>query len=136
MSCTGGRKRPLPCNNLYPTSILPDNLYEGDDLISDTIQRRLWIIFEQDFNDSISVLVDSKLYKTERIVTDRVIGVCKSSVQINYSGYKRDPLISILFLERNKCISFYPVYGKRMAYINSVEDAWSIELSNIIREYR
>lgn len=125
-----------PCKDTFEVDIDNSSLYEDASLIKDSMFKKLVIVFEQSFNDSIYILCGTKIIEQKKIETDRMLGVSRDMITIDYSKYKKRPKISIILRNKNECISFFPMRGKRMAYINHINGAWSVELSNIIREYR
>lgn len=126
-----------PCKDTMEVDIENSSLFEKESIIQDSTPSKIKIIFEQNFNDSICILCDHDVIKANRFKTTRGLGVCTDVVKIDYSKYKEIPRISIIIVgDSSDCISFYPRKGKQIAYINHVSNAWSIELSNVIREYR
>jgi hypothetical protein len=104
--------------------------------LSDSSKRELELVFEQDFNDKISIFLDDKCIITDTFKTIRNLGLCLNKNSIDYSKFKEIPKISIVLNSKNNCISFYPRPNKRIAYINCIKGGWSVELSNDLRDYR
>lgn len=124
------------CKDTIQTDEYFDNSVDDDLIIKDSLQKKIKIIFEQDFNDKISVLTNNKIVFAKKIKTNRSLGVCLEMITIDYSKFIHLPKISIIQSNNKDCISFYPKLGKRIAYINYSKGSWSVELSNIIREYK
>lgn len=131
-----GQKRIKICENHLKVNIDYSKPGEIENSIKDTLLSKIDLIFEQRFNDSILVLVNNKVIVEKKIVTEEFLGVSKEYFSINYSKYSRPPEISIVLAKANDCISFHPIKGKRIAYISHIGAGWSVELSNIIREYK
>jgi hypothetical protein len=136
LGCATSQSVLKPCKATFDVTVLRDDVYEGDILIKDSLRAQMKIIFEQDFDDSIYVFVDDVFFQVNHIETDRLLGVSPQFVTIDYSTYKKLPKLSFVLKKGEECISFYPRRGKQMAYINCLNGAWSVELSNIMREYR
>lgn len=136
LGCTSSQKIIKPCNNIFEVTVLRDEVYEGDVLIADSLRSQLKIIFEQSFDDSVYVFIDNSFFQVSSIITNKLLGVSPQFITIDYSAYKKLPKLSFVLVKGKECISFYPRKGKQMAYINYLDGAWSIELSNIMREYR
>ena len=130
------QNKTTPCKDTFEVDIDNTGLYENASLIKVSMQKKLEIVFEMDFNDSIYIYCGTKIIQHKKIETNKPLGVSRETVKIDYSNYKDTPRISIFLKKKNDCISFFPKRGKRMAYINHINGAWSVELSNIIREYR
>lgn len=109
---------------------------DKDDLIDDSTKKELKLIFEQYFDGKVCILLNDVPFITDSLITIKNIGVCAKTISIDYSKYQQLPKISIYLVSSNDCISFYPKIGKRNAYINHLRTAWSIEVSNVIRNYR
>lgn len=125
-----------PCKDTFEVDVENSGLYEGASLMKDSMLKKIDIVFEQNFNDSISIFCGNKITSQKKIETNRRLGVSTEIITIDYSDYKETPKVSIILKNKNDCISFYPIRGKRMAYVNRINGAWSVELSNVIREYR
>jgi hypothetical protein len=124
------------CRDTIAVNIGYSSLADEDHLVNDSSQRELKIVFEQDFNDKISIFLDDRCLVTDTFKTNRNLGVCLNTISIDYSKFIKMPKISVILNSKNNCVSFYPRLGKRIAYINCIEGAWSIELSNVLRDYR
>ena len=125
------------CKNYIEADI--DNLmtpFDKDNLLTDTLSKKIALIFEQTFDDSVVIKVDTRILYKAKLKTRKFLGVCDSSFNVDYSGYAKPPKISVFLPGRKECISFYPKHGKQLAYINLIQKGWSIELSNLVREYR
>ena len=81
------------------------------------------------------MFADNKLIEHKKVITHQFLGASMEAIFIDYSKNKKIPKISIIISGKD-CIAFYPQIGKKMAYINFIKDAWSVELSNVVREYR
>ncbi|HEY8387905.1 MAG TPA: hypothetical protein VIK74_04840 [Parasegetibacter sp.] len=136
LGCASSQSVLRPCKDTFDVTVLKDVVYEGDVLIQDSLRAQLKIAFEQDFNDSVYVFVGDILIQVNHIVTDRLLGVSPQFITIDYSMYEKMPKVSFVLKRAKECVSFYPKRGKQMAYVNYLNGAWSIELSNIMREYR
>lgn len=110
---------------------------DKENLLTDTLSQKIELIFEQTFDDNVTIMLNDKIIGTKRMKTLRFLGVCDSTFNIDYSAYKTLPKISIILNHNTDCVSFYPVRGKQIAYIGHIlRKAWSVELSNIVREYK
>lgn len=136
LGCASSQTILKPCKDTFDVTVLRDVVYEGDVLIQDSLRSQLKIVFEQDFNDSIYIFVGDILLQVNHIVTDRLLGVSPQFVTIDYSMHEKMPKVSFVLKNGKECVSFYPKRGKQMAYVNFLNRAWSVELSNIMREYR
>lgn len=130
-----GQYKTTPCRDTFEVDIYYSGQFDENFLINDSLVKTIEIVFEQDFNDSVLILCGSKIIQQKWIVTKRPLGVSPDIIKVDYRKMA-NPLISIILKQQNDCISFKPIRGKRMAYINRINGAWSVELSNIIREYR
>ena len=130
------QKRMKPCVDTIAVNISYDSQVNEDNVVKDSSKKELRLVFEQDFNDSLLILLDDSLFTTGFFKTQRNLGVCLNDISIDYSTYREVPKISIMLSSERDCISFYPRKGKRIAYINYIQGGWSIELSNILRDYR
>jgi hypothetical protein len=124
-----------PCKDTFKTNVLSYRPSESSDLIKDSLIRKITLVFEQNFNDSISIFVNDSLFETSFFKTIHNLGVCKNTVSIDYSELKGVPRISVVVHSKNDCISFYPRADKRMVYITWIQRGWSVDLSNVIRHY-
>lgn len=125
-----------PCERTINPSI--DNYLSMEEdryRLSDTLSQKVDLVFEQSFDDTVVIMVDSCVKYKSVIKTKKFVGVCDSSFLIDYSRYNNIPLVSIYLINKNVCISFRPRKGQRIAYINYLCGAWSIELSNVVRGY-
>ena len=105
--------------------------YEGDSI------KKVIIIFENNFNgDQVAVLVNNRIKWKKNVTTVRTKGASNQVCEIDYAEFKEPPLITIK-IKHKRCVSFYPILGKRICYINYFkEEAWSIQASNILKSYR
>jgi hypothetical protein len=125
-----------PCKDTVEANVLSYNPSESFDLLKDSLTKNLKLVFEQHFNDTISIFVNDRLFKIGFFKTAENLGVCPNTVSIDYSAFKGVPNISIVLHSKNGCISFYPREDKRIAYITCIEGGWSVDLSNVMRRYR
>jgi hypothetical protein len=125
-----------PCTYVIDAEI-DNSTTDTENLLKDTLLKKINLIFEQTFDDSAVIMIDKKVLYQTRIKTRKFLGVSDSSFSINYSQYAKPPKISIYLTDKKACVSFYPKEGKQLAYINyHFQAGWSIELSNLTREYR
>jgi len=124
------------CNKLViPTIESNRDNEDGELYFSDSLIRKIRIIFERDFDDSVTIYLNQTLVFDSIIKTSPSIGASKRFIDINYSKYDQLPKISVL-LRRGNCVYFYPVVGKRVLYVNYSKGFWNLEYSNIQRQYR
>ena len=125
-----------PCADTIEVDIEISGFFDQKLLVKDSMIQQIQIIFERSFNDSVYIFCDQQLQNIKRIKTNETMGVNPEIVTIDYLKLKKIPKISVVLKNENKCISFYPIKGKQIAYINHINNGWSVELSNIMREYR
>jgi hypothetical protein len=128
--CQNGIKS---CKDTITVSV---ELDKGTPVHMDSTKRKIEMVFEQDFNDKISIYLDNIYFKTDSFKTIRNLGVCLNSISIDYSKFKKIPKISVVLDSRNNCVTFYPRIDKKLAYINCIKGGWSVELSNILKDYK
>jgi hypothetical protein len=101
--------------------------------VSDTTAKVLNLTFEQGFDDSIKIFIDSKEVFSKKILTLKNIPVVDEEFKINYDS--QNSLIEILLVNKNRKISFKPMPGYRICYLNRLLEIWSLEFSNYQRVY-
>jgi hypothetical protein len=101
-------KKTGPCTVIIPPDIENSGLFDKNSLIKDSIALKLFIIFEQHFDDSVYIFSDNKLEQIKYIKTINNLGVCPDVVKIDYSNLDTIPKISLVMKRVNECISFYP----------------------------
>jgi hypothetical protein len=131
-----GQKNIKRCVDSIAINISYARLGSDEDVVQDSLQKEVKLVFEQDFNDTIAILLNDSLFTTGVFKTKNNLGVSLNIISIDYSKFEKVPRISIVLISKNDCESFYPRVGKRLAYINRIEGAWSIALSNALREYK
>ncbi len=124
-----------PCNYIFEVAIEDSGIFDKESILMDSLKKDIQIIFEQKLNDTIYVFTDNKLIENKKVTTHKFLGASMDAIFIDYSKSKKVPKISIIISGKD-CIAFYPQIGKRIAYINFIKGAWSVELSNVVREYR
>jgi len=131
------QKMPLDCKNLIAPSLESSSLFPQNEIVRDTMSKKIKLIFEQKFDDSMSVFVNEKLVNKTKVFTNASLGVSTNFISLDYGIYTSMPKITLVLSNKKAtCVSFYPVLGKRIAYINFIKELWDIEMSNVIREYR
>jgi hypothetical protein len=130
------QKSTKACVDTIEADISHDSIGDDDHVVKDSSKKELRLVFEQNFNDKTTILLNDSLFTTSIFKTEKNLGVCLNIISIDYSAFKKIPKISIILSSKDECISFYPRIGERIAYINHIEGAWSIELSNVLRDYR
>jgi hypothetical protein len=131
-----GQENVKPCKDTLQVDEYYDNSISDDFILKDSLQKKIKIVFELNFDDKVWIFANNKMFFTGNIKTVRNLGVSLEMVDIDYSKFLQTPRISIIVGNPSNCVSFFPRLGKRIAYVNFLQGAWSIELSNIIREYR
>lgn len=127
---------PFPCKKVWNLSVENGSAYDSRLLIADSLKPKLELVFEQQFDDSVYLVVDRKILEVRKIQTNRAMGVCLETLTVDYSAFKKVPKVSLLLKEKGVCFSFYPVRGKQFLYINFINGHWFAELSNVQRGYR
>lgn len=124
------------CKDTIEANVLLYHPSEPSNLIKDSLVKIVRLVFEQKFDDTISIFVDDSLLNTGYFKTMKNLGVCANTVSIDFSASQKIPKISIVLHSSIDCISFYPRIDKRIAYITRIDRAWSVDLSNVIRDYK
>jgi hypothetical protein len=108
---------------------------ESEIYFIDSLDKKLRLIFEKEFNDSMAIFLDNKKVYDAIIATQKFLGVSLQIVDIDYSKYKRLPAVSII-KNKEPVVYFYPIHGKRIIYLNFFNQNWWLEASNLQRGYR
>lgn len=108
---------------------------DGELHYTDTLNRAVRLVFEKGFNDTITIMLNTKVVFNSRIATGPGFHDRRKYIDIDYSNIN-NPYISIIRKNRD-CCWFYIKPGKRVAYIVYSEQLkmWDVELTNIERSF-
>lgn len=119
-----------------PSLYIPSELSEEYDYkIIDTLSKKIALVFEQSFNDSVLITLNDSIIYNLRIKTNHFYTAVGRNFFIDYHHFKDLPTIKILLIERHKCFEFKPFFGFRMMYVNLINDRWGAEVSNYPKMY-
>jgi hypothetical protein len=130
------QSRMLPCKNNITPEIYYDNSVDAEFITGDTLQKNLKIVLKREFDSKVWILINDDVIFSDTIKTNTILGVSRKTVSLDYTKYKHMPVISIIANSSRDCICFYPIVGKRIAYVNDLNGGWSLEVSNAIRNYK
>jgi hypothetical protein len=93
------------------------------------------IYFQNEFNDSVSVIFDFNNIQNSFIQTDKSTQLVLENFISSYSKLSHDKTVKIIFLKSGDSFSFCLIEEYSFVYISLIDKVYYIEYSNYYRNY-
>lgn len=119
------------CNKTINESIWTP--YDKKDFKFDSL-KEIYLIFEIDFNDTVSVVVNNIEKKRIFIKTNKSLSAVETPVKVDIPENKFN--IELNLIKANDCVKFIPKEKYKYLFIQRTpEGNWFVQYSNYMREY-